>query len=440
MENKITLSLFYMGLFSAFVSIVLTGVAFYNSFQVEIEKSLQSSTALVLAAYDENGSSSQLDRYAQQDLRLTLISPDGTVLFDSVANPSSMDNHLNRPEVQQALESGSGKSHRQSATLGTDDYYYAVLLTDGNILRASVAVSNILQAFGQAYPSLILALVFITVLTVIFTLILTQHLIRPIKALARDMDDPGLANDPKRVYPELVPFVLEIQNQRATREQMRQEFTANVSHELKTPLTSISGYAEMIETGLAKPEDVKRFAATIQKEAGRMLALISDIIRLSRLDEVGGDMRRVPVDLYSVAQECAESLATVAGKRGIRITAEGSSSVVESDPDQVWELIFNLADNAVRYNRDNGSVSILVAPGKVTVKDTGIGIPKTHQSRIFERFYRVDKSRSKATGGTGLGLSIVKHIVELNHAEIQISSTVNVGTEITVLFPPLSYT
>ena len=219
-------------------------------------------------------------------------------------------------------------------------------------------------------------------------------------------------------------------------DRMRYEFTANVSHELKTPLTSISGYAEMIENGMAKEEDVRRFAERIRRESNRMLALVSDVITLSELDERQILEQAEIVDLYTLAEETVETLKSAAMVRGVSVRLLGGPTPVFGVRTLLSELVCNLLDNAIRYNRDNGSVSVRVADGQLSVRDTGIGIPKHHQSRIFERFYRVDKSRSKATGGTGLGLAIVKHISEEHHAAIKLESAEGIGTEITVTFPP----
>lgn len=215
----------------------------------------------------------------------------------------------------------------------------------------------------------------------------------------------------------------------------KQEFTANVSHELKTPLTSISGYAEMIENGMAKPEDVSKFAGRINREAKRMLALVTDIIKLTELNETQIMEQAEQVDLYELAQENIETLESAARSRNTTLSLSGETSVVTGNRSLLSELVYNLIDNAIRYNRDNGSVSVRVHHHVLTVRDTGIGIPKQHQARIFERFYRVDKSRSKATGGTGLGLAIVRQICEQHHAQIRLESREGVGTEISVTFP-----
>ena len=215
----------------------------------------------------------------------------------------------------------------------------------------------------------------------------------------------------------------------------KQEFTANVSHELKTPLTSISGYAEMIENGMARPEDVKKFAGRINREARRMLKLVMDIIKLTELSEAQIMEQAEEVDLYALAKENLETLEPAARSQNTSLSLSGETSVVTGNRALLSELIYNLVDNAIRYNRDNGSVSVRVHHHVLTVRDTGIGIPKAHQARIFERFYRVDKSRSKATGGTGLGLAIVRQICEQHHAQIRLESREGVGTEISVTFP-----
>jgi Signal transduction histidine kinase len=218
-------------------------------------------------------------------------------------------------------------------------------------------------------------------------------------------------------------------------ERLRHEFTANVSHELKTPLTSISGYAEMIENGMAKGDDIRRFAERIRRESNRMRTLVADIITLSELDERALIAQAEPVDLYALAEETVETLKSAAMLRGVTVQLLGEPTTVQGVRALLSELIYNLLDNAIRYNRDNGAVLIRVAKRSLSVRDTGIGIPKHHQSRIFERFYRVDKSRSKATGGTGLGLAIVKHISKQHGAALTLKSTEGVGTEITVTFP-----
>ena len=218
-------------------------------------------------------------------------------------------------------------------------------------------------------------------------------------------------------------------------ERRRREFTANVSHELKTPLQSISGYSELLSCGIAKPEDVQPFAGQIYHEAQRLIALVSDIINLSHLDEGGKMLQWSQVDLYEQAALAVQALTDIAQKSGITLHLEGASYILRGVPDLIFGIIYNLCDNAIKYNRPNGSVTVRVEENVLRVADTGIGIPAEEQDRIFERFYRVDKGRSKELGGTGLGLSIVKHAAIIHQAKIQMQSTVGKGTEITVTFP-----
>ena len=243
-------------------------------------------------------------------------------------------------------------------------------------------------------------------------------------------------------YKELIPFVQTIKEQQKKKmetAQMRQEFTANVSHELKTPLTSISGYAEMIETGLAQPEDIPVFAEKIHSESQRLLELIGDIMKLSELDESKKDLFFERIDLAQIVQETKARLQLQAQKAQVSILTEGTPALVKGNQKLLEELTFNLCDNAIRYNHPGGSVTMRTAcqEGRalLIVSDTGIGIAPDHQNRVFERFYRVDKSRSKETGGTGLGLAIVKHIAIQHQALLSMKSKPGEGTKITVSFP-----
>ena len=275
---------------------------------------------------------------------------------------------------------------------------------------------------------------------------LTRSLINPIEKMADHLDEENA----KCPYEELVPFVDTINTQHADimkNARMRQEFTANVSHELKTPLTSISGYAELIENDMAG-DNVQRFAYEIHRNAARLLTLINDIIRLSQLDSPELDEPMEPLDLYPVAQTCVEMLQMSAEEHGVCLTLAGERGIVYGNRKMLDELLYNLTDNAIRYNRRDGSVTVYVENAtdcvsgqpavRLTVRDTGIGIPRESQERIFERFYRVDKSRSKQTGGTGLGLAIVKHIVAHHDAHLTLKSEVGKGTTIIVSFPPAS--
>lgn len=435
MEEKFTLHLFYMGLISAVLAVIFTGVAFFGVFRNQLEDELQQESSIICAAYEATDSPELFDSLVTEDQRITLVTSEGTVLYDSAGELGIPEDHLDRPEIQEALQTGTGSSIRTSKTLNDEAYYYATRLDDGNILRISRSSDSVFRIYGAVIPYLIIALCVLMIIAIVLAVFQTRRLLRPIKNLPQQLEDPAFQPDDKQLYPELRPLVDEIQKHRDERVDMRQEFTANVSHELKTPLTSISGYAELIESGIAKEEDVHRFAGTIRKEAARLLALISDIIRLSQLDEDDSPVAETAVDLLALANECKESLDANAEKKGVVISVEGEGFTVLGEEANLWELVYNLMDNAIRYNRPNGMVTVTLRNRILCVADTGIGIPLEHQARIFERFYRVDKSHSRATGGTGLGLSIVKHVAERHNAKINIESTPGVGTNMIVIFP-----
>ena len=227
--------------------------------------------------------------------------------------------------------------------------------------------------------------------------------------------------------------------EREQRDRLRREFSANVSHELKTPLTSISGFAELMKEGLVPPEKIPEFSGDIYKESLRLIGLVNDIIQLSRLDENSTQFQRAPVDLYDLGEAVIERLEPVAARQSVALHLTGEHAEILGVEQLLKEMIYNLLDNAIKYNRDGGRVDITVAHdadgSSVTVADTGIGIAPEHQARVFERFYRVDKSHSKASGGTGLGLSIVKHAMQLHHGRIELESTPGTGTTIRAIFP-----
>lgn len=433
MERKIVLSLFYMGIITAIVGIVITTFVYYDFFRNEVEENLIHECRLVAESYDKLSSPEELEKYSGENFRITLIDKDGSVLYESDADHLTMTNHLDRPEIRSAAETGTGSDTRFSDTLGIEDHYYAVRLDDNSILRVSIQTDSIIALFERSLLIILFIIVGIIIVSFIASVKLTGKLIAPLKKIPEILAKNKPVTDAD-IYPEIVPLVHEIQNVRNTQAEMRQEFTANVSHELKTPLTSISGYAELIESGMAQGEDSVEFAGKIKKESARMLSLISDILRLSELDSIGDMPLNDEADLKAIAEDCRERLLHQAESRGIRITVNGDSTAVKGSRTEICELIYNLVDNAIKYNRDNGNIEIDVSDKKLTVFDTGIGIPKESISRIFERFYRIDKSRSRAKGGTGLGLSIVKHIADHHGAEIEVESTVNVGTKISVVF------
>lgn len=476
--------------------------------------------------------------------RITLISPDGTVLYDSVARADAMENHLSREEVAQALREGTGKSSHYSSTVLKKNLYYALRLEDGNILRLSREQSSLgAMLLNMAWP-IAATVAGLLLLAAGLSVRLARQITQPINAISPD--------DPQDVYPELQPLTQRLRQQRETirnqmdelsrrmrefsamtenmsegfllidlrghvltenhsasmllptdadniakcsqrelcqaaqqaltgqrcerllqqgertlsviaspvlesgqvtgavvltldvtereqREKLRREFSANVSHELKTPLTSISGFAELMSQGLVPPDKVREFSLDIQKECTRLTNLVEDIIDLSRLEEGGGDMTWEDIDLYTLCDDVLQSLEPVAKRQTVTLRLAGESLQVRGVYQVLREMIYNLCDNAIKYNRSGGSVTVTVARSagraSVTVADTGIGIPYEDQSRVFERFYRVDKSHSRAIGGTGLGLSIVKHAAALHGAEIKLQSQPEDGTVITVLFP-----
>ena len=441
MEEKISYRLFLMGFFGLLFTAALCIFVFHKAFTAQAWTGLEREAELVSAGYDLVDQPKKLSAFVTDDLRITLISQDGSVLFES-ATDQPMENHLSRPEIQQALASGVGREIRDSQTLGYETYYYAVRMPNGDVLRVAQDAETIWSIYDSSIPAIVLSCVALMLAAAVLSALLTRALVQPVLHMTEDLDHIQ-ENVP---YKELIPFAESIHSDRILREnneKMRQEFTANVSHELKTPLTSISGYAELIETGIAKPADVQGFAQKIHVEATRMIQLVNDILQLSNLDnvsETGAEPEMEVVDLLDVASECVERQKLNARRAYISLTYLGESAPVRGSRSLLDELCQNLGDNAIRYNRPGGKVQIMTACNRdghctLTVADNGIGIPREAQSSVFERFYRVDKSRSKATGGTGLGLAIVKHIARIHGARIKLESQVDAGTTITVTFP-----
>lgn len=373
----------------------------------------------------------------EEDIRVTLVHADGTVYYDNFADPNAMDNHADRPEIRQALENGSGSDIRNSSTVDQSAFYYAVRLKNGDVMRLAQEASNIWSVYFRSMPLIMLLAAGMACVSLYLAHLLTARLVQPIERMTAHLNNvSGVAR-----YPELEPFMdmIEQQHEEILRSaNMRVEFTANVSHELKTPLTSISGYAELIESGMAQGEQAKTFAAEIHKSANRLLTLINDIIRLSQMDAPMPDLKFEPVDLAQIAANTFEQLEMSARKADVTLQLDAKPAMVEADRQMMDELLYNLCDNAIRYNVHGGSVKLEVRPIRdkviVCVQDTGIGISLENQEHVFERFYRVDKSRSKATGGTGLGLAIVKHIAVKHNAQIELESELGRGTKISVIF------
>ena len=372
--------------------------------------------------------------------RITWITAEGDVIYDSVFS-QPIANQLHCREVSAALETGEGQGIRKSESSGEETMYYALVCEDGSILRLSRPLSAVRYAFVAVSPVL-WVLVLVLLISGLLAFQTAKQIVKPINALKLDQLDSA-------PYPELTPLISHIREQKQTileqageQEQLRREFSANVSHELKTPLTSISGFAELMAKGDVPADRVKEFSSDIYRESRRMITLVDDIIRLSRLDEGGTGLPEEPVDLYALSSEILDELRSVAEKDGIQLTLEGEPVEVTGVGQLLGEAVYNLCDNAIKYNTSGGSVTVHIeqpdADGRIalSVRDTGIGIPAEHQKRVFERFYRVDKSHSRAIGGTGLGLSIVKHVALFHNAELSMDSTPGKGTTITMRFPP----
>lgn len=532
-------------------SLIIILGCLYDYFGGLQEKQMQDELTLAAAAIEESGQAYLDDlNLESKTFRLTWIDAQGKVLYDTKADGSSMENHADREEFQQAIKNGFGESSRYSSTLMEKTLYRAQRLADGSVLRISVsrATSGVL-VLGMLQP-ILLVLIVALVLSALLSKRIARWVVAPLENL--DLEHP-LEND---TYEELAPLLGRINQQRrqidlqlaklqrgndeftqvtgsmkeglillnersqvlsinpmaqrlfetdercvgedfltverspevsaaiqtalqsgycelqlargehiyqldisaissggavigavilafdvtenARAEQSRREFTANVSHELKTPLQSIMGSAELIENGLVAAQDMPRFVGHIRTEAARLVSLIEDIIRLSQLDE-GGELPFEVCDLAEIARETTDSLADAAEQRKIRLTFSGEPLGLCSVKRLLSEICYNLCDNAIKYNREGGQVMVSVSrvgeEAVLAVKDTGIGIPPEHQERVFERFYRVDKSHSKESGGTGLGLSIVKHAVQDLGGHLALSSTPGEGTEIKVYLP-----
>lgn len=548
MHNKIFRSSMLVTLLVLLSSIVLIMGILYDYFESQLINELKREAAYISIAIENEGIE-YLDSIENENERITLIAPDGTVIADTVADTDVLENHIDREEVKEAIQNGSGTSSRYSDTLTEKIVYYALEMKDGNILRISARHYTVFTIlFGLLQP--IMIVVFISILLSLWLCHrVSVKIVEPINTL--DLEHP----ENNETYEELTPFLKKIANQRkiidkqlkdamqmqeefklitenmnegflvidkemrilthntaamkllnmseaesenvlsvnrskafrkmlervlsgvrnesetesdgkyyrfianpvldenniigavivildvtesVNREKLRREFTSNVSHELKTPLTSISGFAEIMKNGDTPDEMVIDFSNSIYDEAQRLISLVSDIMKISELDEKAVVYEKETVDLYSLSSEVAERLRAEADKKNIKINVIGDAAEVIGVRRILDEMIYNLCDNAIKYNKENGIVDIMVnlaySKVKLIVRDTGIGIPKAQQNRVFERFYRVDKARSRAIGGTGLGLAIVKHGAMYHNAEIELESKENVGTSVSVIF------
>ena len=548
MNKKIFRSTCLVAFFVFLLSLVMIFGILFGHFESMLTKELKSEAEYIAKAVDQAGED-YLSAINSYDARITLISPDGTVLFDSVADPSSMGNHLGREEVQKALKYGAGESSRISNTFTEKTYYYAVKTANGDILR----LSNTQFSIFQLLLSLLQPMAFVCAAALIIAAVLSSKVSKSIVAPINSIDLENPENS--EVYDELSPLLTKIANQKKAidrqikeamknqerfriisenmsegfavtdseghlltynkvllnilgmeekdtsnilkynrsnefikcmeevldgrhsectinvgqsiysvmanpvfdgtsvigsvivlfditskieGEKMRREFTANVSHELKTPLTSISGFAEIIKNGGLPREVVEDFSVSIYEEAQRLITLVNDIIKLSKLDEESSIYSFEQVDLHDVANRVVSRLKNDAEGRNLTVSVIGGSATVPAVLQITEEMIYNLVDNAIKYNKEGGNIDILIndsqSSASIIVRDTGIGIPLSHQSRVFERFYRVDKSHSKEIGGTGLGLSIVKHGAMYMGASVKLESEEGKGTSVCITF------
>lgn len=440
MKRKINTRLVLIAILAVLASTISTTIVYYNLFQRQIRNDLSVSAKLLKDTHyfetsDINPDNIDLSTDIRE-LRVTWVDTDGTVLYDNDASTTELGNHSDRPEIQEAFENGVGECVRRSDTMNKNTFYYAVLLDNKTVLRVSTEAESIWSVFLAVSPMIMLIVIIIVVVCIALSHMLTRQLIAPIEKMAQNMEDASM----EPPYKELVPFASMIRKQHTdilSAAKARQDFSANVSHELKTPLTAISGYAELIEAGMVDEEKQKHFIQEIRKNAQRLLSLINDIIRLSELDRTDSQSTFDKFDLNEIVSECMEALDVNAKNRQVTLEYTGEKCNICGSKEMMRELTDNLVQNAIRYNKPNGSVWVEVHGGdqpRLVVKDNGIGIPADEQQRIFERFYRVDKSRSKATGGTGLGLAIVKHIVEIHDAKLSLESEIGQGTTITVYF------
>ncbi len=421
--------------------------AFLSDEHEQLASECRTIASLLDLAEDDTTVLGELD---MGDIRVTLVSPDGTVTYDSGADAAALPNHAERPEVAAALAEGAGSSERSSDTVGYMSLYEAVRLESGEVVRLSVDRAGVVAFLFQDLAMLCGLAVLLVGASWVVSRRLSRRFVRPILEI-----DPA-SGDGVAPYEELDPLVSRLNEQHKELVQrmnaiqdaadMRRDFTANVTHELKTPIASIQGAAELIRDGIARPEDVQGFAGRIYKDAHRLSLLVSDILTLSRLDESerSGDRELFGaaerVDLLSVASDAVERMRGRAQRKyEVTISLSGVSTPIMGNARLLDELVSNLIENAIRYNHPGGRVFVWVLPqgGRpcLRVSDTGIGIPPEAQDKVFERFYRVDKGRSRDMGGTGLGLAIVKHAATYHGADIRLDSRVGEGTTITVTFP-----
>ncbi|MGI6221106.1 MAG: ATP-binding protein [Coriobacteriales bacterium] len=433
------------------VAVAIMGASF-SSYESEAEELLLSQTATCaheLAGMDAEEVCDALGDMPFVNTRCTLVAEDGTVLFDNVADPAGMDNHADREEIVAAKSSGQVAMMRRSRTLGTDALYAAAPVDDGMVLRLAESRASLASFLGSMYAQLVISLFVTVVLSLLAARVLTRMIVRPLREMDFSNEEDVSTNT---AYEELRPLLRRINMQRKELEDknaeleravvQRREFTGNVSHEMKTPLQVIGGYAELMENGMASPEDIPRFAGLIREESESMRALIDDVLVLSRLDE-RADEAEDPVLLSHVCSCVADRLKTAAEERGVEVSLSlDDDVVVKGSEPLVEQMVYNLLDNAIKYNKTGGAARVTVSRwednAELVVDDEGPGVPVELRDRIFERFYRVDESRSRtedAAGGTGLGLAIVKHTASSLGGKVVVDDSPLGGARFKVTMP-----
>lgn len=444
MKNKsltfrIFINTFLVGTLVYFICAFMFLGNLYTHFEQQIFNELESES-IFLEDYVLTGDLLKLQNLKTKN-RITLIHGDGSVYFDNTVSFEKMENHALRSEFLGAKDKGISKLSRYSSTMTEKTLYFAKNLSNGDVLRISCNQHSVWVLVLGMSQILLLILVIAVVISGISATWISKKIVNPLNSI--NLDEPQDSD----VYEELKPFTKRIAEEnfeKAQREEIRAQYTANVSHELKTPLTSISGFAEILMQGGTDPKITMDFSKSIYDEAQRMTTLVNDIIKLSKLDEKSIAMEKEALSLRTICREVIEVLSASAKAKNLSLNLEGDSGLINGVEPVIYEMVYNLVDNAIKYNKIDGSVNINIqeitnsvgAKNKVvlSVHDTGIGIPAVEKDRIFERFYRIDKSRSRSLGGTGLGLSIVKHAAKYHNASILVTSEEGLGSTFTVVF------
>ena len=444
MSKRIFLNMFIISSVVIALTTILTVVIVYKSFSNQNIAALKGELTATSSGVELNGVAFLKSLSGKH--RITLVDSSGKVLFDNRNDINSLGNHNDREEIREARENGTGYSERYSDTLSRKTINVTKLLNNGDVLRLSKDMSTVWSTLMDTIFPMICVMVFAILIAAYMAGRVSKAVTTPINQI--DLNEP----DREKIYDEIEPLIDKIikQNNQIDKQieqlnmehekqdNLRRDFTANVSHELKTPLTSISGFAEIIQNGMVKEEDITRFAGKIHSEAQRLIILVGDIIKLSQLDGKDIAVKMEPIDLYETSQAVMGHLEAAAEKRNIKMFLSGKHLVITGAEQIIEEMIFNLIDNAIKYNKTGGKIYVNILKNddgiNLSVEDTGIGIKDEDIGRIFERFYRADKSHSKEIGGTGLGLSIVKHGAKFHNAKVFVKSKYKEGTKITILF------